>query len=122
MKVMLAATLLMATAPAWAQSSTSKDAKDTPTQTTKQTVNGHYQTMHDTPRSDKESADKHWNDGLNTKDSIDPRKRDEYGTPRVTAPQGQGTNNRGGIPPRSNEPARSGTVLGTSAKDQDSGS
>ncbi|WP_413626346.1 hypothetical protein [Luteibacter sp. Lutesp34] len=51
------------------------------------------------PSSPRTTRDKErWTDGMNTKRAPDPRKRDEYGAPKVTPPRGQGTDNPGGIP------------------------
>ena len=49
----------------------------------------------------------HWTDGMNTKRAPDPRKLDEYGAPKVTPPEGQGTDNPGGIPEKRENPPRS---------------
>ncbi|SFW22756.1 hypothetical protein [Luteibacter sp. UNCMF366Tsu5.1] len=64
-----------------------------------QSVNGgRPQRIGDTPRAGSKARSQHWDDGMNTKRAPDPGRRDEYGTPKVTPPKGQGTNNAGGIP------------------------
>jgi hypothetical protein len=73
-------------------------AQDRTVETKKQTVNSAPQTVHETERSLKKEQEQHWNDGLNTKRAPDPRKRDEYGAPKVSPPKGQGTDNDAGLP------------------------
>lgn len=64
-----------------------------------QSVNGgRPQRIGDTPREGSKARSQHWNDGMNTKRAPEPGQRDEYGTPNVTPPKGQGTDNAGGIP------------------------
>lgn len=88
--------LLGASGPAPGQ-----NAQPAPAATTasgEQSVNGGKpQRMN--PSSPRTTRDKErWTDGMNTKRAPDPRKRDEYGAPKVTPPKGQGTDNPGGIP------------------------
>lgn len=65
-----------------------------------QSVNGgEPQRVNEERRSREKKGQEHWNDGMNTKRAPDPRKRDEYGAPKVTPPKGQGTDNAGGLPP-----------------------
>ncbi|SEO94986.1 hypothetical protein SAMN02800692_2963 [Luteibacter sp. UNC138MFCol5.1] len=67
---------------------------------TRQSVNGGKpQTVKEDAHSRAKERREHWNDGMNTKRAPDPRERDEYGTPKVTPPKGQGTDNAGGLPP-----------------------
>lgn len=67
-----------------------------------QSVNGGKpQTVHEEKRSTQRAGKERMSDGMNTKGSTDSRKRDAYGTPVVTPPPGQGTDNSGGIPPAS---------------------
>lgn len=73
-------------------------AQDAPTQVKEQTAGSHPQRVEETPRSRAQEKQKHWTDPMNTKDSADPRQRDDYGVPKVTPPSGQGTDNSGGIP------------------------
>lgn len=70
-----------------------------------QSVNGGKPQRIDTSAPRSTETKEHWSDGMNTKRAPDPRKRDEYGAPKVTPPEGQGTDNPGGIPePRKHPP------------------
>lgn len=75
-----------------------------------QSANGGKPQRVDTTAPRSTAPNEHWTDGMNTKRAPDPRKRDEYGAPKVTPPTGQGTDNPGGIPePRRHPPhAKSG--------------
>ncbi|MGE7136657.1 hypothetical protein ACQKIE_03410 [Luteibacter sp. NPDC031894] len=80
-------------------------AQATTTAASDQSVNGGAKQRVDTSAPRTTEKREHWSDGMNTKRSPDPRKRDEYGAPKVTPPQGQGTDNPGGIPePRKHPP------------------
>ncbi|MDY1549547.1 hypothetical protein [Luteibacter sahnii] len=96
-QIILAASLAIVATQAYGQSTPAQRA-DRPTEVTQQTANSHPQTMKETPRSRAHEPGQHWTDGMNTKRSVDPRQRDEFGAPKVTPPAGQGTDNAGGIP------------------------
>lgn len=58
-----------------------------------QTANTAPQTVVETPKTRKAKAEQRVTDGTNThRGSGDPRRRDEYGTPRPEPINGQGTN------------------------------
>jgi hypothetical protein len=74
-----------------------------------QSVNGGAPQRVDTSAPRSTGHKERWTDGMNTKRAPDPRKRDEYGAPKVTPPNGQGTDNPGGIPePRKHAPKPKG--------------
>ena len=86
----------------------SSHSSQTPTKVEHQTVDSHPQQVNDTPQSDADKANSRITDGLNTKRGAgDPRERDSFGAPKPSPPPGQGTNNRGSIPPESDVPHRS---------------
>jgi hypothetical protein len=93
MRIALNGTILLVMALAF-----QAPAQDRPVETKKQTANSAPQTVHETERSLKKEQDQRWNDGMNTKRAPDPRKRDEYGAPKVSPPEGQGTDNDAGLP------------------------
>jgi len=65
-----------------------------------QSVNGGKpQNVRDAERSKERAGKEHMDDGMNSKREPDARPRDSYGTPTVTPPPGQGTDNAGGVPP-----------------------
>lgn len=104
MKTLIAVLALMApVAVIHAQSApASSRSSQTPTRVERQTVDSHPQHVIDTPQSDADKANSRMTDGLNTKRGArDPRERDSFGTPKSSPPPGQGTNNRGSIPPES---------------------
>jgi Ni/Co efflux regulator RcnB len=61
-------------------------------ETKSQTANSAPQKTSDTPRSRQQGQKQHWNDAMNTKNTKDPREKDEYGTPVPPQTKGQGTN------------------------------
>lgn len=86
-----------------------QDARPAPATTaapSEQSVNGGKPQRVNTsaPRTTRDKE--HWSDGMNTRRAPDPRKRDEYGAPKVTPPKGQGTDNPGGIPEKREHPPR----------------
>jgi hypothetical protein len=55
-------------------------------------------------RTRAREGQEHWTDGMNTTQTPEPKDRDEYGAPKVHAPQGQGTNNSGSLPAKALKP------------------
>jgi hypothetical protein len=93
--MLMAALIWLSPAGAWAMS---PPAQDAPAPQGQSANGGKPQKVDAGERTRKSAGKEHWNDGMNTKASPDPGKRDEYGAPAVTAPRGQGTDNAGGIP------------------------
>jgi hypothetical protein len=96
---------LLGTSGATTSQDTPHPAPATTAPRSEQSVNGGPPQHVDTSRPRSTEKKEHWTDGMNTKRAPDPRKRDEYGAPKVTPPTGQGTDNPGGIPePRKHPP------------------
>lgn len=72
--------------------------KPSPSSDTQSVNGGKPQNVRDATRSKERAGKEHIDDGMNSKRAPDPRPRDAYGTPTVTPPPGQGTDNAGGLP------------------------
>jgi len=73
--------------------------KPSPSNDTQSVNGGVPQNVRDAKRSKERAGTEHMDDGMNSKRAPDTRPRDSYGTPTVTPPPGQGTDNAGGLPP-----------------------
>lgn len=72
--------------------------KPAPSSDTQSVNGGKPQNVRDAKRSKERVGAEHIDDAMNSKRAPDTRPRDAYGSPTVTPPPGQGTDNAGGLP------------------------